>query len=130
MRIWDVEPRELCRAHLLGEHRELHGLWNILTQDLRGYRNHPETRRWEGRLAALYRRHEALVAEMLRRGYRHGSPLDPRLATGAEHQTEYVDFPEVQRQILRDKPCECFSPDAPSGGVSRDGRVGRGGCHE
>ena len=32
MRVWDVSPKELCRAHLLGEHRELHAIWTILTQ--------------------------------------------------------------------------------------------------
>ncbi|NCS72473.1 MAG: pyrimidine dimer DNA glycosylase, partial [Candidatus Magasanikbacteria bacterium] len=31
MRVWDIHPKYLCRKHLLGEHRELHGLWNILT---------------------------------------------------------------------------------------------------
>lgn len=107
MRIWDVEPRHLCRQHLLGEHRELHGLWNILTRDLRGYRSHPETRRWEGRLAALYRRHDALVREMERRGYRHHSPLDAGLATGLDYQDVFVDPPERQREILRSKPCGC-----------------------
>lgn len=107
MRIWDVEPRDLCRQHLLGEHRELHGLWNILTRDLRGYRSHPETRRWEGRLAALYHRHEALVREMERRGYRHHSPLDADLATGLDYQHVFVDPPERQRELLRSKPCGC-----------------------
>jgi hypothetical protein len=109
LRIWDVAPRELCAPHLLGEHRELHGLWNILTQDKRGYRAHPETRRWEGRLAALYARHEALVVEMQRRGYRHASPLDRRLATGDEAQTIYVDSPAAQRRILKAKGCACFA---------------------
>ena len=108
MRIWDLEPRVLCRQHLLGEHRELHGLWNILTQDKRGYRLHPETRRWEGKLAALYRRHDALVIEMARRGYGHNSPLDERLATGAAEQHDYVDTPDAQRRILVQKGCECM----------------------
>jgi hypothetical protein len=107
MRIWDVEPRRLCRAHLLGEHRELHGLWNILTLGRTGYSRHPETRRWVGRLAALHARHAALVEEMERRGYRHASPLDPALATGHAVQTEYVDTPEAQEQILLGKPCAC-----------------------
>lgn len=107
MRIWDLPPSELCRNHLLGEHRELHGLWNILTRGLRGYRRHPETVRWEGRLAALHRRHEALVEEMERRGYRHASPLDPSLATGADVQDTFVDPPEVQRRLLRAKGCGC-----------------------
>ncbi|MDD3940683.1 MAG: pyrimidine dimer DNA glycosylase/endonuclease V, partial [Candidatus Pacebacteria bacterium] len=29
MRVWDIHPKDLCRKHLLAEHRELHGLWNI-----------------------------------------------------------------------------------------------------
>ena len=107
MRIWDVDPARLCRAHLLGEHRELHGLWNILTKGRRGYSRHPETRRWQGKLAALYRRHEALVTEITRRGYRHQSPLDVSLATGAEVQDAFVDAPDAQRRILTEKPCEC-----------------------
>lgn len=106
-----MEPAVLCRAHILGEHRELHGLWNILTLGKTGYRCHPETLRWEGKLAALYRRHEALVAEMARRGYNHASPLDPSLATGADRQEEFVDPPAEQRRILARKPCPCF-PEA------------------
>lgn len=107
MRIWDLPPERLCRKHLLGEHRELHGLWNILTLGKTGYSRHPETRRWEGRLAALYARHEALVAEMARRGYQHNSPLDPALATGEAVQDVYVDPPEAQEALLRAKGCEC-----------------------
>jgi hypothetical protein len=112
MRIWDVDPGDLCRSHLLGEHRELHGLWNILTRGLRGYARHPETRRWEGKLAALHRRHEALVAEMRRRGYRHASPLDAALATGLDHQDVFVDPPDAQRQILAGKRCDCYPSGA------------------
>lgn len=107
MRIWDVEPACLCRKHLLGEHRELHGLWNILTQGKRGYSRHPETLRWQGKLAALYARHDALVAEMARRGYRHATPLDAGLATGAAVQDEFVDTPAEQLEILRRKGCDC-----------------------
>ncbi len=109
MRIWDIEPRVLCKNHLLGEHRELHGLWNILTQDKTGYRKHPETMRWEGKLAALFARHDALVLEMTRRGYRHGSPLDPELATGSSVQDAFIDSIEGQRKLLRAKGCACFS---------------------
>lgn len=107
MRIWDLPPERLCRAHLLGEHRELHAVWAVLTADKRGYRRHPETLRWEGRLAALYARHAALVSEMATRGYRHASPLDGRLATGAAVQDRYVDTPEEQIAILRAKGCGC-----------------------
>jgi hypothetical protein len=111
MRIWDIEPRHLCVNHLLGEHRELHGLWNILTQNKRGYRKHPETLRWEGKLAALFARHEALLVEMKRRGYQHHSPLDPALAIGLAVQKNFVDPLTRQRTLLRAKECACFRAD-------------------
>lgn len=108
MRIWDVSPAILCRQHLLGEHRELHGLWNILTQGKVGYSRHPETVRWRGKHAALYRRHEALVHEMEVRGYRHASPLEPSLATGCSDQTEFVDPVWRQLELIRQKGCACL----------------------
>lgn len=110
----------LCRKHLLGEHRELHGLWNILVHDKRGYSRHPETLRWVGKQAALFQRHEALVAEMTRRGYQHASPLDPALATGSDTQNVFIDPLDRQRQLLHDKPCECrFDHDHPDDGEAR-----------
>lgn len=76
VRIWDVAPGYLNRQSLLGEHRELHGLANILIYGKRGYARHPETLRWLGCLSGLARRHAQLVAEMRLRGYTHLSPLD------------------------------------------------------
>lgn len=109
MRIWDVAPRHLCGQHLLGEHRELHALWNIWTLERTGYRRHPETLRWEGRLAALFARHEELVREMHARGYRHASPLDPSLASGASTQEVLLESVEEQRARLLRRGCGCFS---------------------
>ena len=114
MRVWDVEPKLLCRQHLLGEHRELHGLWNILTthKGVGGYSHHPETRRWTGKLAALHARHEALVEEMTRRGYNHASLLDVGLAEGTSAvQDTYIDTPEEQVRILLRKGCACQVPN-------------------
>jgi hypothetical protein len=108
MRIWDLHPKLLCTKHLAAEHRELHGLWNILAYDKRGYRKHPETMRWEGKLKALYHRHEALVREMGRRGWNHRTPLDIRLAVGLSRQRMFVDSLSRQRELLRAKPCACF----------------------
>lgn len=107
MRIWDLAPERLCRSHLLGEHRELHALWAILTGGKSGYRRHPETLRWEGRLTALYDRHEAVVSEMRQRGYRHASPLDAKLAVGRAVQDRYVNSPQEQQAMLRSKGCGC-----------------------
>ena len=107
MRIWDVEPGGLCREHLLGEHRELHAIWSILTGGRRGYSKHPETLRWKGSLKALFIRHEKLVVEMIERGYRHMSPLDQRLAKGSSVQDIFLDSVDSQKSILRGKGCSC-----------------------
>jgi len=107
MRIWDISPKKLCRFHLLGEHTELHAIWAILTQGKKGYAKHPETRRWRGKLKALFLRHEALVREMTTRGYKHLSPLPKELASGDRKQGEYVDAYEIQIEILRKKGCGC-----------------------
>lgn len=114
MRIWDLPPSCLCRQHLLGEHRELHGLWNILVLGKAGYSRHPETLRWVGRQAALFERHEALVREMTARGYAHQSPLDPAFATGSRVQDHLLDPVARQRRLLREKGCECDTGPARS----------------
>ena len=110
MRVWDVPVKNLCRKHLLGEHRELHAVWNILTVHggKGGYSSHPETKRWSGRLKALYIRHEKEVVEMKRRGYVHRSPLDPKLARGRAVQDRFVNTLAEQKQILINKGCFCF----------------------
>jgi Pyrimidine dimer DNA glycosylase len=113
VRIWDVDVRCLCDRHLLGEHRELHAIWTVLTEGRRGYARHPETLRWRGRLAALYARHEQEVAEMARRGFRHASPLDRTLATCSARQTELVDPVEAQLARLAERDCGC--PTSPGG---------------
>jgi len=109
MRVWDIHPKHLCRKHLLAEHRELHGLWNILTKHggVGGYSRHPETLRWVGKQKALYRRHEELVEEFSRRGYQHKTPLDPKLASGSGTQRVFINTVREQKVILKQKPCDC-----------------------
>ena len=108
MRIWDLDSALLCDQHLLGEHRELHAIWSILTTGKTGYARHPETLRWRGRLAALYARHDAQVVEMSRRGFRHASPLDPQLATGATQQTQLIEPVDAQGVRLASRGCACL----------------------
>ncbi|MGZ4811492.1 MAG: pyrimidine dimer DNA glycosylase/endonuclease V [Terriglobales bacterium] len=72
MRMWMVNPRLMCRKHLLGEHVELHMFVSGIRRglNLRGYleKNLLEPHN-------ITRRHEQLVRELQRRGYRHGSLL-------------------------------------------------------
>jgi len=105
MRIWDIAPDKLCRKHLLGEHRELHALYSILLEDKKAYRNHPETKRWEGKLPALKLRHEKLAKEMGKRGYNHKTPLED--TSGEKTQKQLWQTVEEQEKILKQKGCEC-----------------------
>jgi hypothetical protein len=109
MRVWDIHPKYLCRKHLLAEHRELHGLWNILTKHKGkgGYSRHPETLRWVGKEKVLYLRHEGLVKEFNKRGYQHLSPLNKRFITGSSRQKVFINTIKEQKIILKNKPCEC-----------------------
>lgn len=110
MRVWDIHPKHLCRKHLLAEHRELHGLWNILTKHKGsgGYSRHPETLRWVGKQRALYARHEALVKEFSHRGYKHHTPLNKKFAVGSGSQRAFLNTIKEQKVILKQKPCQCL----------------------
>lgn len=71
--MWMVDPAIMCRAHLLGEHRELHALCGIVRGgiSIRGYLDNGLIE-----LRAIGWRHEQLVQEMLSRGYDHKTPWD------------------------------------------------------
>jgi len=107
MRIWDIEIERLCNQHLLGEHRELHAIWSILINNKKGYSNHPETKRWVGKLNALYSRHEEQVKEIEKRKFKHRSPLEKKYLKGENIQNEFVDSIEEQIRILKEKKCKC-----------------------
>lgn len=74
MRMWMLDPKKMCRQHLLGEHYEIHkavgnlrhsGTWaNSLTE--KGFLE-PQN---------FKNRHDQLVCEMKRRGMKHESPLN------------------------------------------------------
>lgn len=74
MRDWGIDPKLLCRSHLLGSHFELH----------KAVGNLRHTGKWAMSLVAkgfldpssFQKRHDLLVEEMLCRGYRHNSPLE------------------------------------------------------
>jgi hypothetical protein len=70
--MWLVNPRLMCRQHLLGEHVELHMMVGCLVRgkSLAGY---IETGLID--TALIRRRHLELVREMERRGYTHASEL-------------------------------------------------------
>lgn len=97
MRMWMVPPRLMCRKHLLGEHVEIHMLEGHLRRGksidgflLRGLLE-PHSMRT---------RHDAIAAEMARRGYRHQSPLPPVLTTHNGHVNTYDSLAELYRRCI------------------------------
>ena len=71
MRMWMIDPKLLCRKHLLGEHGEIH----------KHRHNFLKRHNMSGRVGQIFparmkARHEELVIEMKRRGYNHNSPYD------------------------------------------------------
>jgi hypothetical protein len=102
MRVWDIHPGFLNRQSLLGEHREIHAIHTVLTQHKKGYSRHPETLRWRNHLAALWLRHEQVVAEMRVRGFNHFSPL-PAPQTEIIWPSAFIDAPGRQFGLLAEK---------------------------
>lgn len=102
MRVWDIHPGFLNRQSLLGEHREIHAIHTVLSQHKKGYSRHPETLRWRDHLAALWLRHEQVVAEMRLRGFNHFSPL-PAPRTEIIWPNTFIDAPGRQFTLLAEK---------------------------
>lgn len=112
MRVWDVDPSLLCRPHLLGEHAEAHGIHAVIARGTRGYAAHPEVRRWRGKLPALKRRHDALVGELERRGYRHRTPMSA--GRGRARQDVLLATIPEQLALLAAKGCLCPASATPT----------------
>ena len=72
MRQWMVDPKIMCRKHLLGEHVEHHMFIGSINRG-KSLTGHLRLNQLEPR--SLLQRHEDLVNEMRSRGYRHVSPL-------------------------------------------------------
>ena len=104
MRVWDIHPGYLAKNSLLGQHAEIHALYNVIKNCKKGYSSHPETLRWKGNLDKLVVKHELTVREMALRGYRHASPCGKEEGwVNGTLTLEYVDHPAEQFGILGEK---------------------------
>ena len=104
MRVWDIPVENLCNKHLVAQHYEIHCIYSILTKDLKGYRNHPEIKRWDGYIGSLVKVHNLTSKEMTNRGFNHKTDL-PEYAL-CEYPESYQSI-EVQKELLRNKGCKC-----------------------
>ena len=90
-----VNPKTMCRKHLLGEHVEIHMLAGTLRRG----------RSITGFLAkgllepgSARRRHDELATEMTRRGYRHRSLLPSVVWRGSECVDRTTSAQELRRR--------------------------------
>jgi len=72
MRMWGINPKLLCRNHLLGEHNEIHKHKHNFEK------KHSIAKRISPIVQIepenMQKRHDDLVMEMFNRGYNHNSP--------------------------------------------------------
>lgn len=110
MRIWHEKliPK-LCQKHLCAMWREGLGCYKIITEDKKGYRNHPATQEFENNTTALHWRLNEVRKEMLSRGY-HPKEL-PKLKSNSMAmyfgQIKEWQTLEQQIEILKAKNCKC-----------------------
>ena len=105
--MWMVHPRFLCRKHLLGEHNEIHKHrhvfvkhWNV-TNRILGNQIEP---------SAMKQRHDAIVEEMLRRGYNHTSPYEqPDISYLPVYEQTYKVNVQSSHEDLQSRCPECQS---------------------
>lgn len=106
MRIWheSLIPK-LCRQHLLAMWREGLGAYSIITNNKKGYRNHPAVKEFENNHLELKNRLWAVRQEMLKRGY------NPKPLPDARMRCDGKVIPwqtlEEQIEIIKYKKCDC-----------------------
>lgn len=107
MRMWIINPKWLCRKHLLGEHYELHKLVGSINKgkSIDGYieKGLVDT-------SQIKERHDILVDEMERRGYKHKSPMeyDDKISRGhvdrkASLKELFVRCKDCYKRIIQKK---------------------------
>ena len=89
-----VDPKKLCRQHLLGEHKELHQLVGSLRKG-KSIQGHLD--RGQVEVHSIDTRHTELVNEMIARGYKHRSPLK----TYKKFKAGKVNVLENERELER-----------------------------
>ena len=107
MRMWMVDPKIMCRKHLLGEHGELHKFQH----------NWVKRHRIDGRIEgnamepeSYKSRHDQLAAEMLHRKMNHGSPIEqPDFSYLPDHHRSYRVDVDGSLDLLANRCPECRS---------------------
>lgn len=95
-----INPKHMCRKHLLGEHVELHMFVGSINKGI-NIQTYIDTNLCEPN--SIISRHEELVKEMLSRGYNHKSPL-PDFVYNDDTKVDRIK--SYEDLIKRCKDCE------------------------
>lgn len=97
-----VDPRVMCRQHLLGEHAEIHAFIEAINRgsSVKGYLKNGLLE-----VHSLYNRHEELVEELRRRDYKHNSEIDTRWKE-ADQLGSIDRSKNLNQLIVRCRKCE------------------------
>lgn len=99
-----VNPRTMCRQHLLGEHSEIHKHRHNFVKG-----HSIEGRRGQIEPARMQERHDELVAEFLRRGYNHNSPYAQPDLSHYDLSGHIIDRAAANRDLRNRCPeCRCL----------------------
>jgi len=105
MRVWNVPPKHLDDKRLVDEHCAVHGIRGAINKNS-PVQKHPQANRFVNNMGALWRRHETLVAEMSRRGFKHHTPF-PMEAVPENQRNKLLhvseDLIEKDINILRER---------------------------
>jgi len=113
MRIWHKKLiPHLCRNHLLAVWRDSLGAYAIITQNKRGYHNHPAVKEFEYCPEILYGRLYIIRLEMIKRGYhpKEMPPIHKSSSVGITEKELLIkewQTLEEQIEILGGKKCRC-----------------------
>jgi hypothetical protein len=104
--MWMIDPKRLCRKHLLGEHAELHKhQHNFVKHHRIDKRISPVTQIQPEDMQA---RHDELAQEMVNRGYNHMSPyIQPDLSYLPDGQRYAKVDIAISLQDLRKRCQKC-----------------------
>jgi len=106
MRMWMVDPKLMCRQHLIGEHQETHAIVGLLNRACNNFsvRGYFHSSKGEFRplieVVSLDQRHYDLSEEMVLRGYQHRSPFQP-LAIETVVWLEEQSYLEIRVDVER-----------------------------
>lgn len=110
MRIWHEQLiPHLCQKHLCAMWREALGCYKIITENKKGYRNHPAVKEWENNPYGLWQVLKLVRVEAIKRGYKFRElPFQffGNLRIGRVKGKEWQTL-EEQMRVLKAKGCSC-----------------------